>query len=491
MSGARRVVGNLSMVASAHVVVLAATILFTVAQARYLGPERFGEISLALSLSIIFGSFTDFGLGTQLARAVAQQPDRSGVALGSTLVVSAALWASAMPIVLLATIVLGYSAELRTSVLILAASLLFGSASAVLSAYFQGREDFRVRSLAPVVRQLSVGAIGIVVLALGGGIVAVAMVIFFGALLNLAILVLGLSREGLPRIHVDRSSIWVIFIGAIPIGLFWTLGATYYNIGVLLLQKLLEPEQVGWYAAAYRLFTVAGIVPALVSGVVLYPVLARLSVDPGDALRAAMARAFRFLLIAGVFVTLVFVVLADQIVGTIYSTARYSGTAEVLRLLAPALATQYIGSVFQFGLLAMRHERRLLVMAAFLAVANPLVNLWVIPRWQQDGAALVTVATEMIVLAWLFVATPARLRSAVSVSALARTAVAAVPAAALLLLLRDQHVVVAVAVAGVTYVATALATGVFPKEDRRLLRSIAPRRWAETPTPASVYGPRT
>lgn len=478
MSGAQRVARNLSMVAVAQVIVLASTFAFTIAQARYLGPARFGELSLALSFSVVLGSLTDFGLGMQLARTVAKQPHRVGAALGSTLVVSVGLWAVAMPIAFAATAVLGYGPDLRATVLILTAGLLFAAAGSVLSAYYQGREEFRVRSIAPVLRQLAIAGIGIAVLAAGGGPVEVAMVIVFGGFLNLAILAVSLhrQRQSVPHLNVDRSSIRLIFLGAAPIGMFWILGATYFNIDMLLLQQLSEPENVGWYAGAYRLFSVGGIIAGLVSGVVLYPVFARLSIGAGEELRAAMARACRFLLLAGVFVALVFLLLADQIVTTVYSTGRFAATAEALRLLSPAVATQYVGSVFQFSLLAMGHERRLLVMAAVLAVANPLVNLVAIPLWQQNGAALVTTATEIIVLAWLLLATPRWLRSAASPRTLVRTAIAALPAAAALLVLRDQHILVAIAVAGVAYVATALAVHVLPEEDLQLLRAVVNSR---------------
>jgi O-antigen/teichoic acid export membrane protein len=486
VSGAPRVARNLSIVTLAQVIVLAATFAFTVAQARYLGPARFGELSLALSFSVMLGSLTDFGLGTRLARTVAQQPHRVGPALGSTLVVSVGLWAVAMPIALATTVVLGYGPILRACVLILVVGLLFAAAGNVLSAYYQGREEFRIRSIAPILKHLAIAGIGITVLAAGGGPVEVAAVVVFGGFLNLAIFAVALHRQrlGVPHLNVDSSSIRETFLGAAPIGMFWIFGTTYFNIDMLLLRQLSEPENVGWYAGAYRLFSVGGIIATLVSGVVLYPVFARLSLGAGEELRAAMARACRFLLLAGVFVVLVLLVLAEQIVTTVYSTGRFAATAEALRLLAPAVATQYVGSVFQFSLLAMGHEKRLLVMAAVLAVANPVVNLVAIPLWQQNGAALVTTATEIVVLAWLLLATPRWLRSAASPRALVRTAIAALPAAAALLVLRDQHVLVAIFVAGVAYVASALAIHVLPEEDLQLLRAVVNSRWRpEAATP--------
>src|SRR5216684_2748241 len=111
MKALPRVARNLSFAAVAQAITWTATFLFTLAQARYLGPARFGELSVALSATLLFAVVVDFGLSTKLARDVAQRPAAAGRALVATLVVRFGLWCLVMPLVWAGTVILGYNAE--------------------------------------------------------------------------------------------------------------------------------------------------------------------------------------------------------------------------------------------------------------------------------------------------------------------------------------------------------------------------------------------
>jgi len=231
------------------------------------------------------------------------------------------------------------------------------------------------------------------------------------------------------------------------------------------------PDNVAWYAAAYRLFNATTMVVGFVLGTVIYPVLSRLSVESRSALRHAIKRSFTFAFASGVFLALTLVVAADQLVTLLYPAHEYAQAASALRLLAPGLVGMYANGVFYLALIAMGFERRLLVMAAVLAVLNPLANLLVIPLLQQNGAALLTSATEAVVLVWVLAATPKDLRGAASPSLVIKILVAAIPAASFLWLLRDWSIFIAVPIAGMLYVTGALALGVMPAEDLRAVRN--------------------
>jgi O-antigen/teichoic acid export membrane protein len=135
----------------------------------------------------------------------------------------------------------------------------------------------------------------------------------------------------------------------------------------------------------------------------------------------------------------------------------------------------YANGVFFIALVGMGFERRLLIMAIFLAVLNPLANAIVIPLFQQNGAALITSATELVVIVWLLALTPRDLRAAANPAVVMKICVAAIPAAACLLLLRDQSLFIAIPVAGIVYVSAALALGTLPAEDLRVI--LAHFRW--------------
>jgi O-antigen/teichoic acid export membrane protein len=462
---------NFSVVAVAQAITWTATFLFTLAQARYLGPARFGELSLALSYAVLLGVVVDFGLSTKLARDVAQRPETAGTALVASFAVRVGLWCVAMPLVWAATAILGYGAELQASILILGTSLLIGGFAASLGAYFQGRERFLFPSLGSIVQRGSAAALGVAALLMGQGIVVVASVYIAASVLQVLVLIPGMRRYPVSSTILERSAVVDMFRGTATLGCFWILGAFYYNVDMVILQRLVPPENVAWYAAAYRLFNAGTMVVGLVLGTVLYPALSRLSVESRETFRRALTRSFAFVLASGVFLALTLVAAADQLVALLYPARDYAQAASALRLLAPGLAGMYANGVFFLTLLALGYERRLLVMAGVLAVLNPLANLLVIPLLQQNGAALVTSATEAVVLLWVLAVTPKDLRSAARPVVVGKVLVAATVAAAALWLVRDWSIFIGVPIAGVLYATVALALGILPPDDLRALRS--------------------
>jgi O-antigen/teichoic acid export membrane protein len=462
---------NFSVVAVAQAITWTATFLFTLAQARYLSPARFGELSLALSIAVILGVVVDFGLSTKLARDVAKRPGAAGQALVASFVVRVGLWCVAMPLVWAGTVILGYDPELQGSILMLGASLLIGGFASSLAAYFQGREAFLFPSLGSIAQRGSAAVLGIAALAMGQGIVVVSSVYIAASVLQVLVMIPGMRRHPISTTVLERTAVVDMFRGTAMLGCFWILGAVYYNVDMVILQRLVPPDNVAWYAAAYRLFNAATMVVGFVLGTVIYPVLSRLSVGSRENLRQAIARSFTFAFASGVFLALTLLVAADQLVAFLYPAHEYAPAASALRLLAPALVGMYANGVFYLALIAMGFERRLFVMAAVLAVLNPLANLFVIPLLQQDGAALLTSATEAVVLVWVLAITPKDLRGAASPSVVAKIILAAIPAASSLWLLRDWSIFIGVPIAGILYVGSALALGVVPAEDIRALRS--------------------
>src|SRR5205807_3019166 len=117
----------------------------------------------------------------------------------------------------------------------------------------------------------------------------------------------------------------------------------------------------------------------------------------------------------------------------------------------PAVATMYANGVFFLALVGMGFERRLLVMAAVLAVLNPLANFVLISALQQNGAALITSATEAVVLVWVLALTPKELRAAANPAVVIKILIASVPAAVSLWLLRDWPLLFGIPFAGIVY----------------------------------------
>jgi len=473
MSILRTVARNIAMLTASRLATWIAAFAFTIAQARYLGPGHFGELSVALTYAALLAIVMDFGLGTQLSRMVAQRSDGHEQALAATIAVRVGLWLLAAPALLLACVALGYSPELQLCVLLLAVSVLLVGVANTVGSFLQGREQFALPAIAAVAQGVTAAAVGALVLVVRPEITAVAYAFVAAGAANLAVLLLSASvRQSLRRPRVDIEAALGLLRRAVPLGIYAIATTVYFSIDMVMLQRLAAPENVGWYAAAYRPFGAATLFPSIVAGTVLYPVLSRLSLGSRDELRAVIEKSLTVLTLAGVGVALVFALFAEHIVAILYPAQAYAGAAGALRLLAPGLLFIYLNWAFATALLGLRMERRLIVMALATAVLNPLMNLVAIPLFQERGAAFTTSLTELVVLVWLVRMMPRDLLRLASVRVGAKAAAAAALTAIVLMPLREQPLVVTVPLAIGLYAALALATRVVTARELAALGSV-------------------
>jgi len=271
---------------------------------------------------------------------------------------------------------------------------------------------------------------------------------------------------------LSYQSGWAFLQTEVPFGLYWIATTFYWSIGLIILERLAPAESVGHFAAAYRLFSVATIPPSVIAGVVLYPVLARLALGSRAELRAVIEKALTLLTLSGMAAALVFAVLAEPIVALLYPAETYAQAASALRLLAPALLFIYVNWILASALLSLHQERRLLVIAAAAAVLNPLANFVAIPVLGQDGAALTTSFTELLILVWLVRTMPRDLLGLENLRVGAKALAAAAITAVVLAPIRAESLLITAPLALALFGAATLALSTVSTSDLRALRAL-------------------
>ena len=475
MNSVRVLLKNIAIVSSGQAVTWIATFLFVLAQARLLGPARFGELSLALSYSAFFAIVIDFGVATHVTRAVAQKGAGAATVLWPALAVRAGLWLVALPTAWALTVVLGYEAELQATILVLVDSLLFVGVAGALAAFLQGNEHFLIPTIANALQRVAAAVFGIAVLQAGFGVVSVAVVYALSAALAVCLLVLALRGSGVLRPRIDIAATTALFGSVIPIGLYWIVGTFYFNADMALVERMTPRESLGHYAAAYRLFSAASIVPAIVCGTVLYPMYSRLSDVSVAALRPAVEKTLLYLLLAGMLAFVLLTALAPSIIGVLYPLPAYAPAASALRLLAPGLLFLYVNSVLGAALFALHLERRLLVIASLAAVLNFAANIIAIPILGIEGAAAITSVTELFLLGALVVAAPPGLINLTG-GRMARTLAAGAIAGLALLPFADAPLVLSAPLGILVFGLGCVLLQALPIDDLRLAGTLVPLR---------------
>ena len=159
-------------------------------------------------------------------------------------------------------------------------------------------------------------------------------------------------------------------------------------------------DEVGLYSLAYRILELSTLLGAafLTS---IFPVMARRARD--GRLRQSVQVAWDVFVIAGAALAACGAVLAPELV-RVAGGSEFAEAAEPLRVLLPAGALAFVNGVIGYALIAVDRQRRALWLNATGLGVNVALNLVLVPPYGIVAAAVVTLFSELLVLAgglWL------------------------------------------------------------------------------------------
>lgn len=201
-------------------------------------------------------------------------------------------------------------------------------------------------------------------------------------------------------LHISRGDLKEVIAGSLP---FWANSVFlvfYIYIDSIILASLAGTAAAGIYAPATRMFSVALFLPAIVGQATL-PLLSRRGIDSGTDFARAARETLALLLICAVPLTVGLATFAGPLIGTVYGSA-YRLSASVLTVLSLCIVPTFLNIQAAQILAARDRQWRWTAVMAVSCVANPLLNLWLIPyagiHWHNPalGAATALLATEIL-----------------------------------------------------------------------------------------------
>ena len=197
----------------------------------------------------------------------------------------------------------------------------------------------------------------------------------------------------------DRQAWRDLQAAALPLGFFMIALNLYNYIDTVILGAMRSDAEVGWYAAAYRVYEGLTYAPSILAAV-LTPRLSYLFVHD----RAKVGRLLRRALIGaaalGVALGLAMIWLADDVVTLLFG-ARYEAAVRPLQILAGGALFVFCTWILHAAAIATNLDRRLLVTTIAGFAANVILNILFIPSFGIRGAASATVAAEALTVAIL------------------------------------------------------------------------------------------
>jgi len=473
MNKLRRVVGNTLISVFGQFVTWTSTLLLTIAYGRFLGDVKFGELYFAITFVALIGIPMEFGFNQQITRDVAEDPEKAHACLWNTLLIKSILWMFLYAIILYLSWLLGYSPEQRSIVAICGFTLLSASILNVFAAVHYAFERTLYPAVGVILEKGLSAIVGFILLKHGASVQVMALVLLGGSLLDAIWQALWFFRLTGTHIVIRKTVLRNLVRSSIPFVLTGALGVIYYRIDTVLLSLMTSTAVVGWYGAGYRLFDTLVFIPNIIINFVMFPVFSKLSADfnSQSTLKMAVEKSMNLLVICAVPIAALFVVAAPNIIGFLYHRPEFANTVPVIQALAPGLVFLYINVLFFNIIVTTKGEKKVPILAAAALVFNLGLNLYLIPRYQQIGAAAVTSLTELLVLCGSFYFVPKYLLPKESFKVIVKVMMAALVMSLVVLLVRRLSILAILPIALLVYSGTAILLKTVPREDIHALIS--------------------
>jgi PST family polysaccharide transporter len=433
------------------------TLVTTVWLGRVLGPTAFGMFSWGIALLAYFSIFHNLGLNVVGVREAARDASRIPKLMGEILGLRAVASLLAFGLYLLILLLLD-KPPLFKLVVAVQGLTLFAHAASVEWVY-EGVQQMGVLARRHiVVAVLTLAGTLLLVREPDDVVLAAAATVAAAALGNGWILLTYRRQFGVPRLRGDLAAWKALLRPGLPIAVSLFMIQVYTSLDQLMLGLMRTEQEVGWYAAAYRLIT-AVLIPSSVLLQAFMPALSEAHGDP-ERMRARGRRFIAALLAVGFPLAVAGAFLAPLLIRLF--GADYAPAAPALTILMVDVSLSYFHIGLGRALVAWDRERDYMAALVGGAVANVVLNLLLIPPYGIVGAAVATMLSEGAVLAvtaWLHYRVTATLYAGTVLRAATATAIGVGGAAALGGALSWPLAGTAVAMA-VGYAAAAQALGV-------------------------------
>lgn len=377
---------------------------FALLYLRVLGPEDAGRYAFAITVYVLAEIVTNFGLNLLTAREVARRPDEASRYLVNSIVLRLGLWLLAVPaLAAYARFMAGVGHPLDRSTL-LAIGLLFAAMipshlSAAVTSVFQGLERMVTPALVTIFSTLLTVSLGALALMLGHGFVGMAGAAIVTNWLTFAILAKLAGAAGFGfRAPVSAPLVKSMALVSLPLMLNHLLQTVFFKVDILLLEPLQGEVVVGWYSSAYKWIDALLIVPSYLT-MALFPLMSRRAAGDAAGLRSAYLGTLRWLLAVSLPVAVATTYLAEPLIGLLAGADYLPHGAKALQVMIWFLPFSFVNGVTQYVLIALDRQRWITLSFAVAATFNLVANLVVIPIWSYPGAAVVTIVSEIVLLA--------------------------------------------------------------------------------------------
>ena len=401
MNGVRTLAKNTTVLLVANIISYLLGLFTTLYTARYLGVEGFGVLSLALSLTGIFGVFTDLGLTTLTTREVSRNKSLANKYIGNTAVIKIIYSFLTFGLIALVVYIIGYPQEVKTIVYLITLSVILAAFTGIFNSIFQAFQKMEYMSLNIILNAILMITGILIVIHFGLGIIALSSVYLISSAIVLVVTLIIYSwKFFIPKMGIDLKFWKPTIKEASFFGVSNILVVIYFYIDSLILSLMVGYSAVGIYNASYKLIIVLLVIPGIFM-TSIFPLMSQHFESSKNLLKIEYEKSVKYLFAIAVFIFVYGFIFSDKIILIIYGTA-YIPSIAALQTLIFVIPIIFITNLFGNLLGAINRQRILIIITGISALFNVVLNYILIPKFSYIGASVATVVTEGLVFILMF-----------------------------------------------------------------------------------------
>lgn len=361
---------------------------------RYLGPSNFGLLNYAAAYTTFFTAVCTLGIHSVLVKELLDAPEQQGRTMGTALGLrAAASFLSAVMLACLSTIVDAGEPTTIAVVSLSGISLIFNTFE-LFTYWYQSRLESKVTAIATLIAFTATAIYKAILLILGKSVIWFACATSLDYLLLGVLLMLAYRRSKGQTLSFSMDyakkllqKSWHFILPALMISI-------YSQTDKLMLKQILSETEVGYYSTAVQLCGTWGFVVVAIIDSLTPSIMCASKTDPLRYRRSNL-RLYAVVFWLSTAVSLLLTVFAAPIIRILYG-AEYLPAVMPLRVITWYTAYSYLGGARNAWIVCENKQKYLFFVYFGAAVANVGLNFLLIPRMGATGAALASLATQII-----------------------------------------------------------------------------------------------
>jgi len=393
MSGFRKYFTNTSWLLAEKIFRSVVLLVVGVYVTRYLGPDRLGILSYAMSFVALFMPLAVLGLDEIVIRELVKDETKKNELLGTSFFLKLTGAFFALAILYIAVHLISDDSFTNLLIFIIALSAVFQSFN-VIDFYLQSKvlskyvvyaniasltvssfvKLFLVWTQAPLLYFAAVSLMESMILAIG------LLIIYSRQRLN----IFEWNLRVKLAVRLLRDS-WPLMLAGLAISI-------YMRIDQVMIKHMLDSEAVGQYAAAVRLSEMWYFIPMIVCSS-LFPAVVNAKKQSEELYNARLQKLYSLMLWIAIPITVVMTLLASSIVRFLYGV-EFSKAGSVLAIHSWTSVFVFLGVASGKWYLVENLQFFSFINCAIGAVVNIALNLILIKKYGIIGAAWATVISQ-------------------------------------------------------------------------------------------------